>query len=39
LKDTRHMKAWNSSHESCRAQPGNIGQDRRHGLLYCFAAE
>lgn len=38
LKDTRHMKAWNSSHGTRGCGPDALKSTGGAGLLYCFAA-
>ena len=38
LKDTRHMKSWNSSHGSRGCSQDNLKASGGAGLLYCFAA-
>jgi hypothetical protein len=37
LKDTRHMKSWNSSHGSRGCSQDNLKSSGGAGLLYCFA--
>ena len=37
LKDTRHMKSWNSSHGSRGCSQDNLVATGGAGLLYCFA--
>jgi hypothetical protein len=39
LKDTRHMKAWNSSHGSAGCSQEALAKTGGAGLFYCFAAE
>jgi hypothetical protein len=39
LKDTRHMKAWNSSHGSAGCSQQALVKTGGAGLFYCFAAE
>ena len=38
LKDTRHMKSWNSSHGSRGCSQENLVATGGNGLFYCFAA-
>lgn len=38
LKDTRHMKSWNSSHGSRGCSQENLKSSGGAGLIYCFAA-
>ncbi len=38
LKDTRHMKSWNSSHGSRGCSQENLVSTGGNGLFYCFAA-
>lgn len=38
LKDTRHMKSWNSSHGSRGCSPDALKSSGGAGLFYCFAA-
>ena len=38
LKDTRHMKSWNSSHGSRGCSQDNLKSTGGAGLIYCFAA-
>ena len=38
LKDTRHMKSWNSSHGSRGCSQDNLKSTGGDGLIYCFAA-
>jgi len=38
LKDTRHMKSWNSSHGSRGCSPDALKGSGGAGLFYCFAA-
>jgi len=38
LKDTRHMKSWNSSHGSRGCSQENLVSTGGAGLYYCFAA-
>jgi len=38
LKDTRHMKSWNSSHGSRGCSQESLKASGGAGLLYCFAA-
>ena len=37
LKDTRHMKSWNSSHGSRGCSPDQLKASGGAGLIYCFA--
>jgi hypothetical protein len=37
LKDTRHMKSWNSSHGSAGCSQENLVKTGGAGLIYCFA--
>lgn len=39
LKDTRHMKAWNSSHGSAGCSQDALVKTGGAGLFYCFAAD
>jgi hypothetical protein len=39
LKDTRHMKSWNSSHGTRGCSQDNLKASGGAGLLYCFAAK
>lgn len=39
LKDTRHMRSWNSSHGSAGCSQEGLVKTGGAGLLYCFAAE
>ena len=39
LKDTRHMKSWNSSHGSRGCSQDQLKSSGGAGLLYCFAAK
>ena len=39
LKDTRHMKSWNSSHASAGCNQEALVKTGGAGLFYCFAAE
>jgi hypothetical protein len=39
LKDTRHMKAWNSSHGSAGCSQEALVKTGGAGLFYCFAAQ
>jgi hypothetical protein len=39
LKDTRHMKSWNSSHGSAGCSQDALKKTCGAGLFYCFAAE
>ena len=39
LKDTRHMKSWNSSHGTRGCSQDNLKSTGGAGLLYCFAAK
>ena len=39
LKDTRHMKSWNSSHGSRGCSQDALKGTGGAGLFYCFAAE
>jgi hypothetical protein len=38
LKDTRHMKSWNSSHGTRGCSQDNLKSTGGAGLYYCFAA-
>ena len=38
LKDSRHMKSWNSSHGSRGCSQDNLKASGGAGLFYCFAA-
>jgi hypothetical protein len=38
LKDTRHMKSWNSSHGSRGCSQDQLKSSGGAGLVYCFAA-
>lgn len=38
LKDSRHMKSWNSSHGSRNCSPDGLKASGGAGLFYCFAA-
>jgi len=38
LKDTRHMKSWNSSHGSRGCSQENLKASGGAGLIYCFVA-
>jgi len=38
LKDTRHMKSWNSSHGTPGCDPDSLKKVGGAGLFYCFAA-
>ena len=38
LKDTRHMKSWNSSHGSRGCSQDQLKASGGAGLVYCFAA-
>lgn len=38
LKDTRHMKSWNSSHGSAGCSQDALKKTGGAGLFYCFAA-
>ena len=38
LKDTRHMKSWNSSHGSAGCSQDKLKSTGGAGLFYCFAA-
>ena len=38
LKDTRHMKSWNSSHGSRGCSQDQLKASGGAGLFYCFAA-
>ncbi len=38
LKDSRHMKSWNSSHGSRGCSPDQLKSSGGAGLFYCFAA-
>jgi hypothetical protein len=39
LKETRHMKSWNSAHGSRGCSQDNLKSSGGAGLLYCFAAK
>jgi hypothetical protein len=39
LKDTRHMKSWNSSHGTRGCSQDNLKGTGGAGLFYCFAAK
>jgi hypothetical protein len=39
LKDTRHMKSWNSSHGTRGCSQDNLKGTGGAGLFYCFAAQ
>ncbi|HEU4381398.1 MAG TPA: hypothetical protein VFR73_22730 [Hyphomicrobiaceae bacterium] len=39
LKDTRHMKSWNSSHGSAGCSQDALKKTGGAGFLYCFAAD
>ena len=39
LKDTRHMKSWNSAHGSAGCSQDALKKTGGAGLLYCFAAD
>lgn len=39
LKDSRHMKSWNSSHGSRGCSPDLLKASGGAGLFYCFAAD
>ena len=39
LKDSRHMKSWNSSHGSIGCDMGSLKKTGGAGLFYCFAGE
>jgi hypothetical protein len=39
LKDTRHMKSWNSSHGSAGCSQEALVKTGGAGLFYCFAAK
>ena len=39
LKDTRHMKSWNSSHGSAGCSQDALKKTGGAGLFYCFAAD
>lgn len=39
LKDTRHMKSWNSSHGSRGCSPDGLKSTGGGGLFYCFRAD
>ena len=39
LKDTTHMKSWNSSHGSRGCSQEDLKKSGGAGLLYCFAAD
>jgi hypothetical protein len=39
LKDTRHMKSWNSSHGSRGCSQEQLKASGGAGLFYCFAAK
>jgi hypothetical protein len=38
LKDTRHMRSWNSSHGTRGCSQDNLKSTGGAGLIYCFAA-
>jgi hypothetical protein len=38
LKDTRHMRSWNSSHGTRGCSQANLVSTGGAGLIYCFAA-
>jgi hypothetical protein len=39
LKDTRHMKSWNSSHGTAGCTPDALKVRGGAGFIYCFAAD
>jgi hypothetical protein len=39
LKDTRHMRSWNSSHGSRGCSQENLRSSGGDGLFYCFVAD
>jgi hypothetical protein len=39
LKDTRHMKSWNSSHGSAGCSQDALKKTGGAGFIYCFAAD
>jgi len=39
LKDTRHMKSWNSAHGTRGCSQENLASTGGAGLFYCFAAK
>jgi hypothetical protein len=39
LKDTRHMKSWNSSHGTSGCSQGALKSTGGAGLFYCFAVD
>ena len=39
LKDSRHMKSWNSSHGSAGCSQDQLKKTGGNGLFYCFAAQ
>jgi hypothetical protein len=39
LKDTRHMKSWNSSHGTAGCSQDALKRTGGTGLFYCFAAD
>lgn len=39
LKDSRHMKSWNSSHATRGCSPDALKSTGGGGLIYCFAAD
>lgn len=39
LKDTRHMKSWNSSHGTIGCSQDHLRKTGGGGLFFCFAAE
>ncbi len=39
LKDSRHMRSWNSSHGSAGCSPDLLKRTGSAGLIYCFAAD
>ncbi|HZW25117.1 MAG TPA: hypothetical protein VFF26_06520 [Gallionella sp.] len=39
LKDTRHMKSWNSSHGTRGCSPEGLKSSGGAGLFYCFSAD
>ena len=39
LKDTRHMKSWNSSHGSAGCSQDALKKTGGAGLFYCFASK
>ncbi len=39
LKDTRHMKSWNSAHGTIGCDQASLVKTGGNGLFYCFAAD